>query len=42
MLILECDGEFKHVEFTQHGDEKFEKNVYILHAAAVLSIARNS
>ena len=30
MLILECNGEFKHVEFTQHGDEKFEKNVYFL------------
>ena len=30
MLILECDGECKHVEFTQHGGEKFEKNVYFL------------
>ena len=26
-LFLECDGEFKHIEFTQHDDEKFEKNV---------------
>ena len=27
-LFLECDGEFKHIEFTQHDGEKFEKNVY--------------
>ena len=26
MFILECDGEFKHIEFTQHGGKKFEKN----------------
>ena len=25
-VILECDGEFKHIEFTQHGGKKFEKN----------------
>ena len=29
-LFLECDGEFKQVEFTQHGGEEFEKNVYFL------------
>ena len=27
-LFLEYDGEFKHIEFTQHGGEKSEKNVY--------------
>ena len=27
-IFLECDGEFKHIEFTQHGGEKFETNVY--------------
>ena len=42
-LFLECDGEFKHIEFTQHDGEKFEKNVYfLLHAAAATSTARNS
>ena len=41
-LFLECDGEFKHIEFTQHGGEKFEKNVYFVHAAAATSTARNS
>ena len=30
MFILECDGEFKHIEFTQHGGEKCEKNVCFL------------
>ena len=31
------------VEFTQHGGEKFEKNVYFfVHAAAATSTARNS
>ena len=29
-LFLECDGEFKHIEFTQHDGEKFEKNVCFL------------
>ena len=41
-LFLEYDGEFKHIEFTQHGGEKFEKNVYFVHAAAATSTARNS
>ena len=41
-FFLECDGEFKHIEFTQHGGEKFEKNVYFVHAAAATSTARNS
>ena len=41
-VFLECDGEFKHIEFTQHGGEKFEKNVYFVHAAAATSTARNS
>ena len=35
-------SEFKQVEFTQHGGEKFEKNVYFVHAAAATSTARNS
>ena len=31
------------IEFTQHDDEKFEKNVYFfVHAAAATSTARNS
>ena len=29
-IFLECDGEFKHIEFTQHCGEKFEENVYFL------------
>ena len=30
MFLILFGSEFKQVEFTQHGGEKFEKNVYFL------------